>query len=95
MDTVYSLIEAVVMCLDHIRNDKSFNTESISKANGLFHASTQSDFIMSVIICKEILAYIRGLTIKLQGKLIELHQAHADVEVVKKTLEDVRDKMVE
>ena len=72
------LLEAVVESLDEIRSDKSFNAESTTKANGLYHAITQSKFILSLIVVKEALSYTRGLTIKLQGQSIELSEAYKD-----------------
>lgn len=90
LDTIQALIEPVVQTLDEIRNDKMFHPDTTTKANGLFHAISHSDFIMAMIICKELLSYTRGLTTKLQGKNMELPQAYTDVQTVKETLQEVR-----
>lgn len=93
LDTIFDLLEPVVECVKHIWNTSTFNTESITKANGLFHAVLQSDFIMSMIVCREILSYTRGLTVKLQGKCVELNQAYKDVQLVKETLDHIRSRI--
>ena len=76
--------------LDLIRNDTSFNRESITKATGLFHSITQCEFITALVICREGLSYTRGVTTKLQGRSIELMEAYQSVAVVTETIEKVR-----
>ena len=50
---------------------------------------------MSLIVCKEVLAYTRGLTTKLQGTSVEAFEAYNYVNVVKETVENVRSKINE
>ena len=94
-DTMYDLLHASVECLDTIRNDNTFNTESVTKANGLFHSLQQSEFIISLVVCKGLLAYTRGLTTKLQGRRVEMYEAYCDVKIVKETLEKIREEIEE
>ena len=76
--------------LDDIRNDNTFNSESITKANGLFHAITQCEFITALVVCNETLAYTRGITVKLQGKSVELMEVYHSVELVIESLKKIR-----
>ena len=89
LDTAQTLLEPEMDMSEEICSDRLFNTETITKANCLFHAVTQVDFLVALITCKEVLSFIRGLTIKLQEKRMELSQVYADVQTVKSTLQKV------
>jgi len=93
IDTMYDLFEAAVECLDAIRSDNTFNSDSISKANDLYHCMKQSDFIVFLVVCKELLAYTRGLTTKLQVKKLEAYHAYKDIDFVLSTLKKVREEI--
>ena len=95
LDTISTLLEPVVATLEQIKGDRNFNSESITKANGLYHFHCQSNFIVAVIVCKETLAYTKALTIKLQGKQIELMEAYKSVQLVKDTIAIVRNEVDE
>ena len=95
LDTAFDLLEAVVETLNGIRNDNTFNSDSVTKANGLFHSVTQCEFVIALVVCKEILAYTRGITIKLQGKSVELMEAYHSVELVIENIKKVRLKIEE
>ena len=67
--------------------------ESITKAGYLYHSLKQSEFLMSLIVCKKLIAYTRGLTIKLQSRNLEVYEAYKSIKVVKITMQKVRDEI--
>ena len=48
---------------------------------------------MTLVITKKILAYTKGLSIKLQGRYIDAVRAHSDIESVKSTLSRCRSQV--
>ena len=90
----WELLQAAMEALD-VRNDTSFNRESITKATGLFHSSTQCEFIIALVICREGLPYTscRGINTKLQrGQLNSWRQS---VTVVMETIQKASLKVEE
>ena len=55
--------------------------------------SRVSEFLMSLIVCKELIAYTRGLTIKFQSRNLEVYEAYESIKVVKITMQKVRDEI--
>ncbi|XP_013403337.1 52 kDa repressor of the inhibitor of the protein kinase [Lingula anatina] len=95
LDNLHDLYGPVVDALDTIKTDPLSSCDTITKATSLVNAVTQSDFIFSLAVCKDILQYTRGLTTKLQGREEEVHQAYANAQVVVTTLKSLREKVDE
>ena len=49
----------------------------------------------ALVVCKETLAYTRGITVKLQGKSVELIEAYHSVELVIESIKKIRLKVEE
>ena len=67
-----------------------WNKETRSDAHSLLLAISRFSFIFSLVLTQRVLAYTMGLSIKLQGRYIDVVRAHRDIETVIDTLKDVR-----
>ena len=45
--------------------------------------------MVALVVSQEILAYTKGLSVKLQGRYVDVVQAHRDIELVKTTIKGV------
>ena len=63
-----------------------WNRESHSDAQSFLLAMSQFPFIAALVVTQKILAYIKGLSVKLQGWYTDVVGAHQEVEIVKSTL---------
>ena len=50
---------------------------------------------VNLVVCKETLAYTRGITVKLQGRSVELMEAYHSVELVIESIKKIRLKVEE
>ena len=85
------LFESTIQCLEEIVEPSSrqlWNRETVADASS--HLRALTDFKFIVIISKNLLAYIKGLSVKLQGKRQDIVRAYS---TVLKNLEDVRSNM--
>ncbi len=75
------LLTPVVETLEDIKSNSggSWNTESITKANGLCHQITEFSFLLTLTVARECLMYTRGVTVKLQKRSLDAKQAYDDV----------------
>ena len=48
-------------------------------------------FIFTVVVTKEVLGYTKALSVKLQGRYVDVVLAHTEIELVKSTLKNLRD----
>ena len=86
--TVFSdLYLAIVSCLEEIALSSSCkrNRETRSDAQSLRLALSQFSFIATLVATHCVLAYTKGLSVKLQGRYVDVARAHREVETVKAT----------
>lgn len=95
MEVYSEICEAVVDTLDTIRQnlDRTWNGENATKANGLFHACTNFQFIMAFVVAREGMAFTKGLTVKLQSVTQDIMNSYKEIETVKNTLQNIRDNI--
>ena len=60
----------------------SWNAESIKNASCLLVSVSKFDFLFSLVICANILGYIKGLSIKLQGRSLDIIEAISMIQSV-------------
>lgn len=80
-------------CLEAIFYESSpsdWNRETRSEAQSLLLAMSQFSFVVALVLSQKILAYTKGLSIKLQGRYVDVVRAHRDIQSVKTTLKNVR-----
>ena len=95
LEVFYDLYPAVVKSLEVISEGSSrgWNSESSKFANTLLICITQFEFIMAFIVGLRCLDYIKGLTITLQKRTIDICQAYDEVGSVKTALNEIRESI--
>jgi hypothetical protein len=87
-----SLFSAVVNSLEVISEGArtGWNAESATMAKGLFHSIMTFEFLITLVVVKKVLGYIKGLTQLLQKKTLDICTAYSEVDNVKLSLAQVR-----
>ena len=78
-----------------IYEDKTWNSESITKANGLYNSMINTQFSMSLIVCNNSINFIENLTNALQSRSIDAYKANHDIQSVIKGIQVCRDNIDE
>ena len=86
------LYEAVVSCMEEITESSAtaWNQETISGAQSHLRAIVEFRFILTLVVTKNVLAYTKGLSVKLQGRWQDIIRAHDNIKSVRQSLEDAR-----
>ena len=87
------LFESIVQCLEEIVEPSSRQSWNRADASSHLRALTDFKFIITLTTSKNLLAYIKGLSVKLRGRWQDIVNAYSNIETVLKKLEDVRSKM--
>ena len=81
-------------CLEAIAHSTSdWNRETRTDAQSLLLALSQFPFMVALVLSQKILAYTKGLSVKLQGRYVDVVRAYQDIESVKKVTRGVRSKV--
>ena len=80
----------MIYCLEQIKDSTDWNLDTRRDAQSHFLALTTFPFIFSLVVTKEVLGYTKTLSIKLQGRYVDIVIAHNDVSFVKQVLESAR-----
>ena len=88
------LYEAVVSCMKEIIESSAtaWNQETISGAQSHLRAIIELRFILALIVTKNVLAYTKRLSVKLQGRWQDIIRAHNNIKSVRESLENARNK---
>ena len=78
-------------CLEAITisSPADWNRETRSDAQSLMLAMSQFSFIVALVLTQKVLAYTKGLSVKLQGRYVDVVRAYKNVESVRTTLRGV------
>lgn len=87
----FSLILPTFCCLEAIvySPPSDWNRERRCDAQSLLLAMYQFPFVVALVLSQEVLAYTKGLSVKLQGRYVDVVRAHRDTEHVKTTIKSV------
>lgn len=87
------LFVPLVCCFEDIKNSTlaDWNRETRSDAQSLFLALTRFPFIISLVITKDVLAYSKALSVKLQGRYVDIVSAYNHISYVLTTLKQARE----
>ena len=79
-------------CLEEIANSSpaEWNAETRSDAQSLFLTVFRFSFAVVLVITQKILSYIKALSVKLQGRYVDIVRAYREIENVKSTLAKLR-----
>ena len=73
------LFEPLICCLEDIKDSTDWNRESRSDAQLLLLALTHVPFIVALVIAKDVLAYTKALSVKLQGRCVHVVSAYSQI----------------
>ena len=92
MEVMTELMDAVVETLEEIKVNagKSWNHESTTKANGLYHSIMNFPFLMALTVTRKILAFTKGVTVKLQSRSTDMLKAYKDIKRVQEVIVKTR-----
>ncbi|CAG2256174.1 unnamed protein product [Mytilus edulis] len=71
-------------------SSRNFNRETSSESSTLHASITNFQFLITLVVVKNCMAFTRGLSTKLQGRTLDIVAAYKSVSVVKEALTDVR-----
>ena len=82
----------IVCCLEKISlsSNTEWNNDSRSDSQFLLLALSQFSFIVTLTATQNVLAYIKGLSVKLQGRYVDIARAHREISNLKATLQNIR-----
>ena len=82
----------ILCCLEEIANisPAEWNAETRSDAQSLFLTVFRFSFVVALVFTQKILSYIKALSVKLQGRYVDVVRAHREIENVKSTLNKLR-----
>ena len=69
--------------------EKSWNADSIKKAVSHYHAIANFEFVVTLTVCQAVLAFVKGLTVKLQGSCNDILGVFSDIKDVIETLSSI------
>ena len=77
-----------VSCLEEISHASSeaWNRETRNDAHIFLLGISQFTFFVSLVLTQRVLAYTKGLSVKLQGFYVDVANAHQQIECVKDVL---------
>ena len=67
-----------------------WNRDTRHEAQSFLLALSQCSFIVSLLLTQKILAYVKGISVKLQGRYVDVVKAHQDIESIKSALKKAR-----
>ncbi len=68
-----------ICCLEDIKGSTDWNRESRSDAQSLLLALTHFPFIVALVIAEDVLAYTKALSVKLQGRYVDVVSAYNQI----------------
>ena len=84
------LYVAVVYCLEEMTAAAGWNRETVSSAQSHLRVLLEFKLLITVNVTKNVLAYTKGLSIKLQGRWQDIVRAVENINSVKETIKDAR-----
>ena len=81
----------LVCCLEKISMSSSAEwiNETWSDSQSLLLALSQFSFIVALTVTQNILAYTKGLSVKLQGRYVDIARAYREISNLKTTLQKI------
>ena len=98
-ENFFSLYECIVNTMDAMLNERqheadygswSWDRETLTKANGLIHALTNFEFIVSLVVTLKCLSVLKPVSVKLQKKSNDVMTAYSLVTETREELQGYR-----
>ncbi|CAN9501552.1 unnamed protein product [Ophioblennius macclurei] len=92
-DLLLEIIEALLLCVDsvHDNEDMRWTDQVTHNALEISKSLTDFEFIMALVVLKNVMTLTRALGSNLQGSAIDLHFAATSVKAVMQSLKEVSD----
>ena len=86
------LFMPITCCLEEIANSSpaDWNSETRSDAQSFFLTIFRFSFVVALVLTEKVLSYVKGLSVKLQSRYVDVIRAHKNIENVKSTLGKLR-----
>ena len=84
------LFQPLVCCFEELKDSTEYNRETRNDAQSFFLSLSRFPFIFSLVVTKEVLGYTKALSIKLQGRYVDVVRAFKDVDLVLEVLKSAR-----
>ena len=86
------LFMPITCCLEEIVNSSpaDWNSETRSDAQSFFLTIFRFSFVVALVLTEKVLSYVKGLSVKLQSRYVDVIHAHKNIENVKSTLGKLR-----
>ena len=87
------LYQPLVCCLEEMKDSSAseWNNDTKKDAQSYFLALTRFPFLSALVVTKEILGYTKALSVKLQGRYVDVVRAYREVTFVHETLRSARE----
>ncbi|KAM4726631.1 THAP domain containing 12a isoform 2-T2 [Anableps anableps] len=94
-EVVLEVIEALLLCVDsvHDNEDMRWNDQVTHSALEISKALTDFEFIMALIVLKNVMALIQAFGKNLQGTAADVHSAAANLTAVLQSLKEISDNI--
>ena len=81
-----------VSCLEEIALSQpaDWNRETRSDAHSFLLSMSQFTFVVALVVTQKVLSYTKELSVKLQGRYVDVVCAHREIETIRATVKDVR-----
>lgn len=91
-DVFCDLFLPIVCCLEKISMSSysEWNNETRSDSQTMLLALSQFSFIVTLTATQNVLAYTKGLSVKLQGRYVDIARAYHEITNLKTTLQKIR-----
>ncbi len=89
------LFSLIFCCFEAIVHSppSAWNRETRSDAQFFLLAMSQFSFIVALISSQTVLGYTKGLSVKLQGRYVDVVRAYRDIESIKTTVKGARSRV--
>uniref|UniRef100_A0A3P9NZD1 THAP domain containing 12a n=1 Tax=Poecilia reticulata TaxID=8081 RepID=A0A3P9NZD1_POERE len=94
-EVALDVIEALLLCVDsvHDNEDMRWNDQVTHSALEISKALTDFEFIMALIVLKNVMVLIQAFGKNLQGKAVDIHSATASLTAVLQSLKEMSDNI--
>ena len=90
---IYPAIVVALHDIAYLEDSVSWNRETISDANDLLSAMEKFSFLVTLMVVFNILSYIKGLTVLLQQRSLDIVQGIELVKEVQEQLQELREEI--
>ncbi|KAL8603548.1 hypothetical protein ACOMHN_052777 [Nucella lapillus] len=80
-------------CVRMCEDTDTWDSETLTKATGFLHTIASSSFMVSFIVVRNCLRYLKPLTVKLQKLEKDIVEAYKEISIVSTTISTLRENV--